>query len=158
MGYTMKLISIFVLVVLASCNFDANTVDPQASESITNSKRDGFFIEEFTVDKEKYCSAPGEAWVEYSWKNRLRYGKILKTTTFGRQLVLKIDPKKFDLDPYYYIETWELKDSIHNILGSSNGVYTIDLKNESKPKVFDIDLIRLQPTKSNLCKIRLTGN
>lgn len=99
----MKLLLTLYILIITGCNFDVDTANPQASESIKDSKKDKLFIKEFTVDTTRSSCLVSEAWVEFPWKNKLNYGSVLKTKLGGIQLLLKFNPKTFSPDPIEYI-------------------------------------------------------
>ena len=69
----MRFSFIFVLLIIG-CNLNVNTVDTQASQSITASEQDSLFIKQYKTSSETSCNVK-EAWVEYAWKNELEREK-----------------------------------------------------------------------------------
>ena len=100
--------TILILVVLLNSCYD-NTSDPQMSESIEASIKNGFFISKYSVQTDKsICQIP-EAWVEYSWKYEVHGMNEIKKKTEGMQLVLApiMNDTAF-FNPIKYLNTWAL--------------------------------------------------
>jgi hypothetical protein len=151
-----KLVLIFILF-LTGCNIGVNTSDPQASQTIKASQKDKLFIKAFKVDTIKSSLFIDEAWIEFSWRNKVKYGKVFKFRPGGIQLVLKFNPKTFSLDPYKYLLNWEFIDSIYGPLASYDGLYTLELNEKVMPTNFEIYLQREHPDTVRLGKIYLVA-
>jgi hypothetical protein len=91
----MKILLTLYILLITGCNLDVNTSDPQVSNSLEDSKKDKLFIKEFTVDTTRSSCLVDEAWVEFSWINKLNQGKVLKSKFDEIQLALKFNPKLF---------------------------------------------------------------
>jgi len=145
MNQHIKVIAIFLYMVFnTACNLEINTVDPQASININDSKKDGLLISEYQSQEIPNFFDIKEAWVEHVWFNKLSNGKTVKLKSSEIQLNLKLSDF---LNPEFkedkYIIRWAMKDKKNNFLGKSNGVYVMDLDNQ---KIMDSIYI-------SICKI-----
>jgi hypothetical protein len=152
-----KILIVLLSLNFISCNLDINTVDPQASKSITASKKEKLFIEEFLVDTTKSTCFVNQAWVEYNWRNQLHFGKVFKNRIGGLQLVLNFDPKDLPFGSNDYLWKWRLIDSTYGTFGMENGRYALNLDEKESPLGFKISLIQL-PSKKEVCTIFLKKN
>jgi hypothetical protein len=135
-------ITSIIIINLIGCNPEINTVDPQASSAITESKKNGFFIKAYKVDQvPKDFFSVKEAWVEYVWKNKLVNGKAVKTKTDGLQLNLILDVfRGTEIVNNRYLLDWEMKDEINGFFGKSSNVYFLFLKGTELPDSFNITI------------------
>ena len=139
------LITLITMATLMGCNLEVNTVDPQASSTIEESKRDGFFLKEYKADQLRQGFFEiKEAWVEYVWKNQLVNDKIVKTKTGGLQLNLKLEMfMNNEFKEKRYLLDWEMKNT-NGFFGKSNGVYMLYLKDQELPDSFNITIGRIK--------------
>lgn len=151
----MKILGLFCILFLIGCNLDVNTSDPQASNSIKDSKKDKLLIKVLSIDTTKSSCFIDEAWIEYSWRNQVKYGKLSKFKPGGIQLVIKSNQELFSLDPAEYLWSWEFVDSVYGPLASYSGLYTLGLNEKHYPNSFEIYLEKQRPYKLRLCKILL---
>lgn len=154
----MKILLTLSILFIIGCNFDVNTLDPQVSNSLEYSKKDKLFLKEFTDDTTRSSCLVSEAWVEFSWINKLHYGKVLKTKPGGNQLALKFNPKTFSLDLNEYLWSWVLIGSTYGTFGRENGIFILDLNDKIIPNNFEIYLNKIRPNKLKVCKILLNAN
>ncbi len=145
--------SIIFLLLFISCNLDVNTVDTQASETISKSKRNALFLKQYKALPQTSCNVK-EAWVEYAWKNELENGKVNKRKLNEYQLVISLDLDKVHVNKSDYLINWELSEKNFGTLGSANGVYILRLKNKELPSNFTIALNQKDRTRG-VCNIVL---
>ncbi|HYF31809.1 MAG TPA: hypothetical protein VD993_11880 [Chitinophagaceae bacterium] len=131
--------SLLIALFLISCNADVNTVDPQASSSIENSKKDSFFIQEYNSTS-RFADVK-EAWVEYKWKNEASLFSKSKVRTTGVQLNIKVnDFKNPEFDENEYFITWEMVVPGIGTIGTGNGVYSLSINTGRVPDSVKIEV------------------
>ena len=134
----------FIMVFIGSCNCEVNTTDGQVSKSISESKKNGFFVRQYLVDKRStYQLNVEEAWIEKTWSNEIRKGQIVKVATDQCQLCFKIKqiPQlKFRTDFY---SDWLMKNSKNNTyvgVGIYSGMYNLFIDDCSSQNSISLDL------------------
>ncbi len=153
----MRLFFFAALLFCLSCNLDANTVDPQASENIKASIQNNVFVKEYKIANTQSTCIVNEAWVEYPWKNEISNGKKTKKLFSGTQLILSLDLSNFPLSESEYLITWEVSDSLYGIFGRGNGVFILDLNKNSLPNEFRLNVKKRKDNKENICTIFLNA-
>jgi len=134
-------IIVFVAVKFMSClrDIELNTVNPQTSNSIAESKRNGFFIADYKLasnDLQKDITL-NDTWVEYVWKNTLKDGERIKERTGGVQFIMKTNSMgDLGFSDSTYLINWEIEVKENQILGLGSGrdgvgIYVIYLKSEN---------------------------
>lgn len=133
------------LVCLIRCGIEINTSDPQFSGSIEESKEDSLFLFELT------CTNSGnnifkfdKAWIEYSWKNEVKWGKRIKKRTDGVQLVIQISEY---LDSFFvrksYVLNWTMKYiDKDDTLGQYGDQYFLLLNDNELRDKYSIEVLR----------------
>ena len=149
---------LFVIWTFAwtGCNLEVNTVDPQASSSINESKNQKVFLKQYNVLSKDTSCLVNEAWVEYAWKNELDDSKKIRKELGGTQLVLNLDLQKLPVEINGYLISWELIESTYGKFGSSNGVFVLNLKGQVHPNKFQIYLRGRNAKKEEMCVINLS--
>jgi len=140
-------LGLLVIVFIAIKGFSflkkvqVNTVDPQASFNIVNSKKDGFFLKQYKVSGiSGNFFQVSEAWVEYTWKNNVDGDRIVKTKTDGIQLNLKLDDFSANgIQNDQYMIDWEMRDVVNGSFRKSS-VYSVFVKGNNLPESFDLIL------------------
>lgn len=117
------------LVSLLSCNMDVNTVDPQSSQNIRESQKNGLYIKRFYLDKTSSQTIQiDEVWAEYKWKNEASLFSKSKKKIGDFQMVMKI--REFgqpNLSDGKYAISWKLEALNLGKATKSNGIYTFSL-------------------------------
>ncbi|HUM98633.1 MAG TPA: hypothetical protein PK275_12325 [Chitinophagaceae bacterium] len=140
-------LGLLVIVFIAIKGFSflkkvqVNTVDPQASFNIENSKKDGFFLKQYKVSgiSENFFQV-SEAWIEYTWKNNIEGDRIVKTKIDGMQLNLKLDNfLASGIQNDRYMLDWEMRDIVNGSFRKSS-VYSVFIKGNDLPDSFDLIL------------------
>jgi hypothetical protein len=146
----------FLSLSFLSCNLELNTVDPQVSASIEQSKDNNFFLQEYSVIHSSCQAKIREVWVEFTWKNALVGGKLTKQKLGGQQLLLRFEDYDSTLMPKNkYLILWEIEESEYGSFGSSNGNYDLQLKKGDLPNKFHIVIRKIDSLKTQICEIIL---
>jgi hypothetical protein len=130
--------------MLSGCKLEVNTVDPQSSINVTQSKIDSFFLNEYEI-----AGIPdsvfkiNNAWSEYIWRYDLTDdAKIQKKRTGGCQLNMTIaEFKSRNFADRDYIITWEMA-SEGSFFGKGNGVYSLMFNSESVPDTIEVNVFK----------------
>lgn len=149
---TIAAIAVTIIVFLAirfmSClgNIELNTVNPQTSNSISDSKKNAFFIAEYKLapaDLRKGIIL-NDTWVEYVWKNTLKDGKRIKEKLSGIQLVMKTNSMvSLGFSDSTFLINWkiEVEDNQLPGSGSGNGAYINYLASKNPPDTIKVNVI-----------------
>jgi len=129
----------------SSCSYDINTVDPQSSTSIANSKRDGMYVCEYSPEGGLVTiSSVKEAWVEHVWYNQVSVGNRKKRRIDEVQLNLNLgDFKDSSLRRDEYLVNWLMKDDMDRVLGMSNGLYVLSLDKRQIPETIRVSVCKI---------------
>ena len=132
-----------IIFSLTSCNnIEVDTVDPQSSKNVAESKENGFYINEYNCDtlRNNFLNAK-ETWLEYCWKYEIESGKVIRIKTEGKQLNMKISILNSDsLVNNKYLINWRLEADNIGVFGRGNGVYTLYVENTELPDNLQINL------------------
>jgi hypothetical protein len=143
------------------CNLDVDDTDPQVSPSSDFSKENKFYVTNY-----KSYKVPDsifrikEVWVEYTWKYDLNFGFVSKARMGGYHLNLKVDSfinPKFKRNEYGL--KWLMEEKSNAYFGSSNNVYSLELKKEKLPDtvVVVVNIINEDRTQTGVAKFVLTN-
>jgi hypothetical protein len=140
LGVSIVVLILAIKLISYLRKIEINTVDPQASSDINQSKKNGFFLKEYRANKipDNYFDVK-EAWVEYIWKNELVDNRTVKVKTGGLQLNMRLE--RFNgnkIEDKRYLLDWEMKNASNGFMAKSNGVYRLFLKEQELPDSFDI--------------------
>src|ERR1700755_1010360 len=120
---TLKL-SLIMIVSFGCHNLEVNTTDPQASSDMNTSKQSGLFIQEYKLFQASNTNIKvKDAWIEYSWRNKLEGSKVVKLKTGGVQLNFNITGLPGAFNTSNYLNTWQMKGRADGFVGRSNGLY-----------------------------------
>lgn len=150
----MRSFVIFLLIAFCSCSLEINTVDPQACESISFSKKYNFYIDTYQAAAGPFSKYVKEVWIEKTWKNKISNFKVIREEIGTKQLVIRLD-SNFLFHNSDYLLNWEMSDSLYGTLGLRSGAYTLSLPEDSTPNHFKIDVLRIQPKKQILYSFNL---
>ena len=152
-----KCIKLLSLLFIVNCNTVVNTWEPKASTSILESKKNGFYINQYDLSNDSLCSLIEEVWVENCWKNidEIKNDKI-QTVKINNclQLVLKLNVNNKSVKMKNYFINWEFKCLPKELFISSgifDGMCTFDLKSNEIPKNLIIKLVNNGDTLNNCC-------
>lgn len=143
-NFLVNLYPLLLILTLASCNLDVDTSDPMASETISDSQRDGFFIKKYRASSLDTSCKIKEAWIEYSWKNEVKGFRVYKERLPGFQLNLSVT--SLPLNGNEYLFNWQMSDPTYGTFGTSNGCYVLHLHDEKVPDSFKINLYPIDLT------------
>jgi hypothetical protein len=106
------IIGIFIIVRFIYIHLslmEVDTTDTMVSHSMSESKKDSFFISEYNVDSlsPKYFQIK-EAWAENIWKYVILNDKIVKKKLNDFQLVMTLENNSLDIPDSTYILKWEM--------------------------------------------------
>ena len=134
---------LWLVLFLVSCNhIEVNTSDPQLSNDISTSKRNGMFIKNYYVreDTSNFIDAK-EIWLEDSWKYEIVSSKKVPVKTGGKQiniLVSKFNSKEFNEKNFFI--TWQMEAENLETFGRVNNVYMFYFKNDVVPDSLKVSL------------------
>ncbi len=146
---------IIITLAILFCSFlfwvchllEINTVDPQASSSIKESKNAFLFLKEYKAISTipKHLFSIEEVWAEYDWKNKIVGCKVTKRKGDTRQINLKINIPK---GSYYkrnpYLIKWYMKTSSGEFLSQAGDIYSIMSSYEQLPDSLNIIIGKIE--------------
>lgn len=160
-GKLIKLIGMGMLLGLFGCTLEVNEVNPQASTSIEESEKDGFFIAEYTAIQEpEGLFDIVEVWEEKVWYNKVvSYFKKTKVVADNNSSWILVKVKETPQSQYVYANysrEWQLSEpeNLTYSLGYAGDLLTASLRDSiSSP-----DTIRLilKKGKEQIGKLTLT--
>lgn len=153
-----KIIILCFTIFIHSCS-SQNTTDAQVSQSIKESKNNGFFIKKYEAigctDKNIFVE---EAWLENIWFNKFNdVGKIVKVKdSVGRQLCFKLkQTPRLNYSQFNFLH-WlmEFKEykkySSTSYVGMVYGVYELSFNTNIVPDTIKLDLISRKDTNDTI--------
>ena len=113
-----KLLLILISTFLTQCSCAFDTTEAQASRSISESKKNGFYLKQLIVSNRLDDINIEEAWIEKVWYYDYKGNQVIKTSVNMYQLVFKIKQtpnSKFLLND---VLSWTMiQDSTKNYVG-----------------------------------------
>lgn len=138
-------IFVFLIITLFinSCNSQVNTVDPQISKNISESKKNGFFMKKITVDSTSDRNIQvEEAWLEKTWFYEIHNGKVMKVAKAGSQLCFKLKQLPSNKYNINKLDKWLMEYSVkETYVGISYGLYELSFNDLNVPDIISLDLI-----------------
>ncbi|WP_437921620.1 hypothetical protein [Sphingobacterium sp. LRF_L2] len=117
-----KTIRLFILFTLVSCDLETNTVNPQMSKTISESRQYDLLLSVGSPVDDDGNDFIKEVWLEKSWKNSIKNGKKYRELLGSINLVASLNEKVSGRDS---TDFWYIIDTVGSRAGSGNGVYDL---------------------------------
>lgn len=115
---------IFILVCLSMSCVEIDTASPQASSSISESKRSGFYLSKARMLRPGLLDMIDSVWTERVWRYEIVKGEKHKIPLWNNQIVLSLKSGKNHFKNSDFLK-WEVTEKRYGIFGSGNGVYIL---------------------------------
>ena len=133
-----------VVLICISCN-EFNTATPQASSTISNSKKNEFYISTVNKLQTGDLDIIDSLWIEKVWHYKVIKGKKRKVALSpNNQIVLKLKKISKEFKKSEYLLEWKIEEKHFGNLGSGNGVFMVRY-----PKTTKIDTLHFLLHKVN---------
>jgi len=146
-GKLIIIIGMGILCNLFGCTLGINDVDPHTSKTIETSKKDGFFIAEYSIEQNpEGMFSIKEVWQEKTWfykiKNLFNSEKEIRTNT--SKILLSLDLERNNTYTYETFSTkWGLLiEGTDKYVGYYGGNLGIRLPDTLSPEVVRLQLIK----------------
>ncbi|MGN6249166.1 MAG: hypothetical protein ACTHNG_12500 [Ginsengibacter sp.] len=130
------LLPLFLLIVLSqfSCYLDLDTTDTQVSRSISEAKKDNFFIASYRAKNlDSSIFKIRQAWVEESWQWKANLFTKQKKLAGFRQLNFIIDDKGGRFKNHDYLINWSMVNKIYGGASSEGNIYSFEIDGPAIP-------------------------
>lgn len=128
------------VVFFAGCGLEVNTVDPQASANIDDSKKRKVFVKEYYHKNDSGRQVGNlQCWVENGWKNSVKNGKAVTKKEAYLQLVIKFLDSEYITGNGALPTDWKLMEDNFGYFGSVNKVFDLAI-GKNLPDTFFIKI------------------
>ncbi len=141
-GFALRYLNIlFAIIVFNSCSAQINTSDPGISKNISESKKNNFFVKQYSDSTNRSDIPVQEVWVEKIWFNEMKNGKVHKVARRGCHLCFSIKQTPGLKFSVRNTNEWEMKHLATNqSVGTGYGMYFLDFDTCNLPDKIVIDL------------------